>query len=248
MRGNVITGAGYFFRGLSMLPEPGIRGFVLIPLAANIILFSLLGSLAYSYIGSFYDDAVAALPSWLSFLSWIIAPLIWLAGGLLTGYASTFLVLLLTSPFHALLAEKVEERITGEPVPALEGVAAALMEVPRGILRELSKLLYYLPMALFVLVLSFVPAVNALSPVLWFLLGAWMMSLQFVDYPMDNHRLPFREVRAACGARRGSSMGFGAAVAFVSGLPLLNLIVIPAAVVGATLLWCDELRPRRSVQ
>jgi len=122
------------------------------------------------------------------------------------------------------------------------------MEIPRGILRELSKLLYYLPMALFVLVLSFVPAVNALSPVLWFLLGAWMMSLQFVDYPMDNHRLPFSEVRAACGARRGSSMGFGAVVAFVSGLPLVNLIVIPAAVVGATLLWCDELRPRRSVQ
>ena len=27
--------------------------------------------------------------------------------------------------------------------------------------------------------------------------------------------------------------------------PLLNLIVIPAAVIGATLLWCEELRPRR---
>lgn len=248
MRGNVLTGAGYFFRGLAMLPEPGIRGFVLIPLAANILLFTALGALAYGYIGGFYDDAMASLPPWLSFLSWILAPLIWLAGGLLTGYISTFLVLLITSPFHALLAEKVEERVTGVQVPALEGVGAALMEIPRGLMREISKILYYVPMALFVLALSFIPAINAASPFFWFLLGAWMMSLQFVDYPMDNHRLPFREVREACAARRGSSMGFGAVVAFVSGIPLLNLIVIPAAVVGATLLWCDELRPRQSVQ
>ncbi|CAI8416291.1 MAG: Sulfate transporter CysZ [Halieaceae bacterium] len=34
-------------------------------------------------------------------------------------------------------------------------------------------------------------------------------------------------------------------VAFVSGIPLLNLILIPAAVAGATLLWCDELRHLR---
>ena len=52
------------------------------------------------------------------------------------------------------------------------------------------------------------------------------MSLQFVDYPMDNHRLPFSEVRDACGARRSKSITFGAVVAFVSGLPILNLILI----------------------
>jgi CysZ protein len=72
-----------------------------------------------------------------------------------------------------------------------------------------------------------------------------MMSLQFIDYPMDNHRLPFSDVREACGAQRSTSIGFGMVVAFVSGIPLLNLILIPAAVAGATLLWCDELRHLR---
>ena len=28
MKGNIIVGAGYFFRGLSMLPDNGIRRFV----------------------------------------------------------------------------------------------------------------------------------------------------------------------------------------------------------------------------
>ena len=243
MQGNVVTGAGYFFRGLSMLTNRGIRLFVLIPLLSNIGFFLLLGGIAWGYIVTINDYVTGTLPDWLNFLSWILMPLMWIMGGLATGYLSTFLVLLITSPFHSLLAEKVEEQVTGQSLPALEGVGAALAEIPRGIGREVRKLLYYLPKALIVLIVSFIPGVNALSPVLWFLLGAWMMSLQFVDYPMDNHRLPFREVRDACGARRLSSMGFGGVVAFVSGVPLLNMIVIPAAVIGATLLWCDEMRP-----
>ena len=245
MSGNLFKGAGYFLRGLTMTFQPGLRRFVLIPLIANIVLFSLMGWLLYGLIVDFYEAAMLTVPEWLSFLSWIISPLLWLIGGLMTGYVSTLIVLMLTSPFHALLAEKVEEAITGEPVPALDGVAAALLEVPRALFRELRKVLYYLPMAVGVLILTIVPLFNAFAPLAWFLLGAWMMSLQFVDYPMDNHRLAFRDVRDACAARRLSTIGFGGTVAFFTGIPLLNLIVIPAAVIGATLLWCEELRPRR---
>lgn len=225
--------------------QPGLRRFVLIPLIANIVLFSLMGWLLYGLIVDFYEAAMLTVPEWLQFLSWIITPLLWLIGGLMTGYVSTLVVLMLTSPFHALLAEKVEEAITGEPVPALDGIAAALLEVPRALFRELRKVLYYVPMAVGVLILTIVPLFNAFAPLAWFLLGAWMMSLQFVDYPMDNHRLAFRDVRDACAARRLSTIGFGGTVAFFTGIPLINLIVIPAAVIGATLLWCEELRPRR---
>jgi CysZ protein len=204
-----------------------------------------MGWLLYGLIVDFYEAAMLTVPEWLQFLSWIITPLLWLIGGLMTGYVSTLIVLMLTSPFHALLAEKVEEAITGEPVPALDGIAAALLEVPRALFRELRKVLYYVPMAVGVLILTIVPLFNAFAPLAWFLLGAWMMSLQFVDYPMDNHRLAFRDVRDACAARRLSTIGFGGTVAFFTGIPLINLIVIPAAVIGATLLWCEELRPRR---
>ena len=105
--------------------------------------------------------------------------------------------------------------------------------------------LNYLPMALLVSVISILPGLNFAAPFLWVMLGAWMMALQFIDYPMDNHRLPFKEVRAACSARRATSIGFGVVVAVVSGIPILNLALIPAAVAGATLLWCDELRHLR---
>lgn len=116
MSGNLFKGAGYFLRGLTMTFQPGLRRFVLIPLIANIILFSLMGWLLYGLIVDFYEAAMLTVPEWLRFLSWIISPLLWLIGGLMTGYVSTLVVLMLTSPFHALLAEKVEEAITGEPV------------------------------------------------------------------------------------------------------------------------------------
>jgi CysZ protein len=144
----------------------------------------------------------------------------------------------IASPFNALLAEKAEELITGQPVSSLEGFGAALLAVPKSILREILKLLYYIPMALFVLLLSFIPGIGAVA---WLLLGAWMMSIQFVDYPMDNHQLSFAEVKTAVRSHRLSSMGFGGLVALCTGIPLVNFFVVPAAVVGATLLWCEEL-------
>ena len=244
MKGNLITGVGYFFRGLSMLTDKGIRPFVIFPLLANILLFGMFWAIVWSYFQSLVVATEAALPGWLTFLTWLITPLLWLTGGLAAGYGSTLLVLLITSPFHTLLAEKIEERITEEriPRPEVKGIGPTLLEIPRSIARELSKLFYYTPIMLTVLVLSLIPGLQATAPLLWFLLGAWMMSLQFLDYPMDNHRLPFREVREACAARRFSSLGFGSTVALMASIPIVNLIIIPAAVIGATLMWCEELR------
>ena len=186
MKGNVTQGARYLTRGARMLSHPALRMFVIIPLLVNILIFGSLIGFGVSYLSALMESWMAAIPEWLNFIAWIIWPLIGITLSLITGYLFTAVALIIASPFNALLAEKAEELITGQPVNSLEGLAAALAAVPRGIVREIAKLLYYVPMAAFVLVLSFLPGVNAVAPVLWLLLGAWMMSIQFVDYPMDN--------------------------------------------------------------
>lgn len=240
---DLMTGMGYFFKGLKIITRPGLRRFVVIPLVANVAVFGIIAGSLYQLMSGVYVNFTGELTSMWSFLTWILAPLAWLAGTLLSGYLSIFIVLFLTSPFHGLLAEKVEEYVTGETLVSDSSAVQLALAVPRGFLRELQKIAHYLPMALAVLVVSLIPGINMAAPLFWILLGAWMMSLQFVDYPMDNHRLSFGEVRAACAARRSTSIGFGGIVAFVSGMPVLNLVLIPAAVAGATLLWCEELRP-----
>lgn len=241
MKGNVVNGVGYLFEGAKLLTHPSLRLFVLVPLAINIVIFGTLISIGMSYLIDWMDQALAWVPDWLSFIEWILWPLVGLTLSLMTGYMFTAVALIIASPFNGLLAEKAEELVTGKEVPALEGLGAALMMVPLGIVRELAKLMYYLPMAAFVLLITFIPVLNTMAPLLWFLLGAWMMSIQFVDYPMDNHQLSFGDVKEAVRSRRLSSMGFGGAVALCTGIPIVNFFVVPAAVVGATLLWCREL-------
>jgi CysZ protein len=238
MKGNLARGAGYLTRGARLLNHPSLRPFVLIPLLINTLIFGSLIALGFSYVSDLMDAMLARIPDWLNFIKWILWPLIGITVGLITGYFFTTVALIIASPFNALLAEKAEELITGRPVDSLEGLGPALLAIPRGILRELVKLLYYIPMALLVLVLSFIPGVGAVA---WLLLGAWMMSIQFVDYPMDNHQLSFAQVKAAVRSRRLSSLGFGGVVALCTSIPLVNFFVMPAAVVGATLLWCEEL-------
>ena len=242
---NTLSGFGYFFRGMGLLTRPGLRRFVVIPLLANIAVFALMAGAIYQALSGLYIDYTSNFIGDWEFLEWIVTPLIWLFGTLVSGYISIFIVLFLTSPFHGLLAERVEEYVTGEAIVNEGSALQMVLAIPRGFLREIQKIVHYVPMALLVLIITLIPGINVVAPLLWILLGAWMMSLQFVDYPMDNHRLSFGEVRAACSARRSTSITFGAVVAFVSGLPILNLILIPAAVAGATLLWCEELRHLR---
>ena len=241
MKGNIVGGIGYLVEGAKLLTHPSLRLFVIIPLAVNILIFGTLIGFTLNYLMATIDSWMAGIPDWLDFIEWILWPLIGLTMSLATGYLFTAVALIIASPFNGLLAEKAEELITGREVPALEGLGQALLMVPRGIIREILKLMYYLPMAAFVLLVTFIPALNALAPFLWFLLGAWMMSIQFVDYPVDNHQLSFGDVKEAVRSRRLSSMGFGGAVALCTGIPIVNFFVVPAAVVGATLLWCKEL-------
>jgi CysZ protein len=69
-----------------------------------------------------------------------------------------------------------------------------------------------------------------------------MMSLQYCDFPMDNHKHSLNDVKAAIASRRMTSLGFGGAVMFGTMLPLVNFVIMPAAVCGATVYWVEELQ------
>jgi CysZ protein len=242
MSNSFSEGVGYLMTGAGLLKHRSLRAFVIVPLLINILIFGTLITLTIGEVSDLMARWMAAIPEWLSFLRWIIWPLVVISLAMISGYLFTAIAILIASPFNALLAEKAEELITGQPVAGLEGIAGALASFPRAIARELVKFLYYLPLLLAVLVLSLIPPLSPFSPFLWFLLGAWMMAVQYVDYPMDNHLLSFRDVKQALRARRASSLGFGGLVALASGIPIVNFFVVPAAVVGATVFWCEEIR------
>src|SRR5699024_9776418 len=86
------------------------------------------------------------------------------------------------------------------------------------------------------------PLFYPLVPLMWFVLGAWMLALEYVDYPMDNHHQDLAAVRARLAAEPLTSLGFGAGVMLGTMIPLVQLIIMPAAICGATLYWHERLR------
>ncbi|GGO77254.1 sulfate transporter CysZ [Marinobacterium nitratireducens] len=245
MKGNPLRGASYLLRGLQMLPDPSIRHFVIIPLLVNILLFGGAIWLLISEFEVWVDYLInQMLPDWdwLEFLRYLLWPLLALVVLVIVYYSFTLVANFIAAPFNGFLSEKVERQLRGE-VSADEGWGELLAMIPRTLQRELAKLAYYLPRVLLLLVLTFVPVVGLVSPLLWFLFGAWMMSIQYCDYPMDNNKVSFGQMKQLLKSERLTAVGFGGLVQVGMMIPLLNLVLMPAAVVGATLYWVEEHAP-----
>ncbi|AXN31286.1 sulfate transporter CysZ [Vibrio coralliilyticus] len=236
------SGFGYFFYGLELAVKPGIRQFVLLPLLANVLLVG--GALFYlfSHLDVWIEQLIGQLPGFLSWLSYILWPLLVLTILATFSYFFSTLANFVAAPFNGLLAEKVEGHLTGKAVND-DGMLAVVKDTPRILAREWKKLLYVLPKAIGLFILLLIPALGqTLGPILWFGFTAWMLAVQYCDYPFDNHKVPFNEMRNSLKQKQGKAYSFGALVAIFTTIPILNLIVMPVAVCGATAIWVAEFK------
>lgn len=236
----VLSGPQYLREGLKLVLSPGLRRFVLMPLAVNLVLFVALVTLAMHQFGIWVDALMPSLPDWLSFLEYLLWPLFVTLVVLIVFFTFTLLGTSLAAPLNGLLAEKVEVVLRGEDhfPPFRWGELFAL--APRTFGRELRKLAYFLPRSLGLLILSFIPGPNLVAPFLWVLFGVWMMAVQYIDYPADNNKVGWDEMLAWLRGRRWHSLSFGGITYAALLIPGLNLLIMPAAVAGATLLWVRE--------
>lgn len=234
------SGAYYLGQGFKLLKEPEIRIYVVLPLLLNTVIFGIFTTLTLGQLGTWIGQIVDWLPAWLDFIRWVLWPLAVVLVLAIVMYIFSSVANLIAAPFNGLLAEKVEELLTGEEVAGRESIGLAIASFPRSIGREMKKLSYYIGFALLTLIASFI--ISPLAPLLWFALNAWMMAIEYCDYPMDNHGLSFSDARKLISGKRGTSASFGALVMLGTMVPILNLIIMPAAVCGGTLLWVEKLK------
>jgi CysZ protein len=237
MHNNPISGAIYFLRGVRLIFSPGIRTYVIVPLLVNVLLFS---ALIYFGAAQFRELLDWLLPDWLDWLSVLLLPLFVVVTLVIVFFTFSLLGNLLAAPFNGLLAEAVECHITGKTIPG-GGLRKMIAELGRSILSELRKLGYIALRGIPVLLLFLIPGLNLAAPFVWILFGAWMLAISYIDYPMANHGLGFPEQRRQLGKHRYLALGFGGATMCALAIPLVNFLVIPAAVAGATILWVERL-------
>lgn len=239
-RNNPVHGAVYFLRGIRLAFAPGVRRFVVVPLAINVVLF---GAVIYLGAGALGDLLDRALPAWLDWLAWLLLPIFLLVALVVVFFTFSLVGNFVAAPFNGLLAEAVERHLTGRSAADL-GWRQLVTDLWKTVVSELRKLAYVALWGLPLLVLSFVPGVNVVAAPLWIVFSAWMLAIGFADYPMANHGLTFPEQRRRLAERRFLALGFGGAVMVALAVPLVNFFVIPSAVAGATALWVEELGVR----
>lgn len=259
MFSQTLAGANYFLKGLRLIGIPGLRRFVAIPLVINILLFGAaiwFAASSYSDLLEFIDQWVADaldLPSWLDWLEqvliflwglveWLMWPLFILAAVLLLFFGFSLIANVIAAPFNGLLAEAVEKTMNSQTLEETTDWKKLVREALPKMLQELWKLLYFALRAIPFLLLFLIPVVNIAAPFLWFAFGAWMLTLEYTDYPAGNNNVRFRQLRQRLSDKRSLSLGFGSLAMLASSIPIANFLVMPVTVAGATAMWVERFR------
>lgn len=241
-----LQGIAYAFSGFSLITKKGIRPFVVMPLLINIVVFSLAIWLAVGQFTSLMDKLLGYLPSWLpdfitSALEYLLWPLFALLILIAVYYTFTIIANLLAAPFNALLAERVEQKLNGLPVPEFKGYKALAGTIGKTMNSELKKVLYMLKWMPVLLIISIIPVVNFIAPFAWAAYGAWMLSLQYTDYAMGNHALYIKDELPLLRQNRAMALGFGGMLTLLMMIPVVNFFVMPVGVAGGAKFWVKKL-------
>lgn len=244
MISNPITGASYFINGISLINSKGIRRYALIPLLINIIIFSTGLWFAINQFDIFIDWALADLPSWLSWLEWILWPLFALTFYGLVFFTFSIIANILAAPFNGPLAAAVERHLTNNQ--DINTNKTFSQEIKDTLINELVKLkhsLYLMMPLIFLSLISFAfPLISPLVAVLWMVYTVWVLTLEYADFPMANHGTSFSQIREILASKRLLSLGFGSMVMLATLIPLVNFLVMPIAVAGATKMYIEEFK------
>lgn len=243
-------GLGFVVLGFQVAKQKNVRTWLILPILANSVLFAI----AWYWVGGWLVDSIQMftagwaftgffefLNPFIRFLLSIVKWFVWLVLLVLLATVFTTVVQLVSAPFMGFLAAKIDTLYARTPLPE-----ESLWAMSKRVLwRETVKFFYWSWRALFIFIgtalLSFllapVPVLNLLGPTLWFTWASWMLGIQYIDYGADNRIVPFAQALREYRARRWQVIGFGGGVMALTLVPLVNLIIMPMAVVGGTLLW-----------
>jgi len=235
------TGMHYLFEGLRLIRQPGLRRYVAVPLLVSSVVFSGAIFGLTHWLEILINMLLGYLPSWLDWLRYLLWPIFAVAGVLIIFYTFSLITNLIAAPFNGMLAEAVEKHLKGQPIET-GGWQALVKDIIPSLVSELRKLLYFLLRAIPIGILFLIPGINLAAPFIWALFSAWMLTIEYIDYPMANHMLHFSTQRKLLRQRRGLSYGFGGSSLLMTMIPFVNFLAMPVSVAGATAMWVGELQ------
>ncbi|MFF5173891.1 EI24 domain-containing protein [Micromonospora sp. NPDC000089] len=237
--GRFLAGVGLLLRGLGLyVRSPGLMLLGVLPaLISGALFVAAFAALVYTVddlaalVTPFADDWSTTSRS----LVRVIAGLAFLGiGGLLGVLTFTAVTLAIGDPFYEKISERVEERLGGTP-DAVEVPFWASLRRSAGDSLRLVGMSVLVGVPLFAA--GFIPVVGqTVVPVIGAAVGGWLLAVELVGAPFSRRGLRLPDRRARLKVDRPTALGFGVAVFVCFLIPLGAVLVMPAAVAGATLL------------
>jgi CysZ protein len=153
---------------------------------------------------------------------------------LLVIFSFTAITLTVGDPFYERIWREVETRLGNAPAESDEPFWRTL---PRAVGNGLRLLLVTASVGLALFALGFIPVIGqTVVPVLGVCFGGWFLAVELTGFAFDARRISLRDRRRALAVRRPTALGFGVATYLLFLIPFGAVVVMPAAVAGATLL------------
>ncbi|MFT5395926.1 MAG: CysZ protein [Gammaproteobacteria bacterium] len=230
-------GVNFLLSGFKLILKPGVRVYVIIPLLINSLLFTVAILYGANMLNELIDTLLVQW-QWLEWLTWLLWPIFVIIALAIVFFCFSIIANLIGAPFNGFLSAAVERSLTGSEVKA-ESKQALAKVIVLALKSEFQKILYFIIRAIPLLILFVLPIVNVAAPFIWFLFTAWMLTIEYGDYPMGNHDIDFKQQREKLRLNRQLAFGFGSGVMLLTMIPVINFLAMPVAVAGATRLFIE---------
>jgi CysZ protein len=108
---------------------------------------------------------------------------------------------------------------------------------------ELKKMSLFLIGMVLLLLLNLIPVLGQLVySVAAILFTLFFLVVEYLGYVFSRKNYSFRDQRRYIWRRKFLTLGFGTGVLCILAVPFLQFFCLPLAVLGATLLWCENSR------
>jgi CysZ protein len=217
---------------------------IILPGLLYMLLFSVgmyfFGKSATSVIGWLSDETGISnwlhrmQNGWLGFFFTLGGIMIWLL--LMFFYFSLFkyIWLIIGSPVFAYLSEKTEALLEGREYPF--SWPQLLKDIVRGIRLALRNTLWQTVYTVSILLLSFIPVIGWVTPVISLFVECYYYGFSMLDYSCERHKLSPSKSIAFIGNHKGLAIGNGLVFYLMHCVPILGWVLAPAyAVVAATI-------------
>jgi len=240
-------GFTYPFKGAGFVyfKHPELIRFWIVPIVITFLalVLAVWGSWEYSdaITNSFWEQDP---DSWFDWLHDIVDTLFFV----ILLFTSVFVLLALSSaiaaPFNAMLSLEVERLLTGIKTGD-DSWGALFRDIWRTVLLEILKLMIYAGVMLPLFCCSlFVPGIGQiLMSIFGFLFTAVYWGVDYIDYPAERRGWKATKRLGAATKKFFPVFGFGTGVWLFLFVPVVNLLFMPAAVAGGTMMFIDMEGP-----